>query len=41
MALPEALFALNAQRALALGIEDVVEGVSAFRDKRTPEWKRR
>lgn len=41
MALPEALSALKAQLALALTTEDVVEGVSAFREKRSPEWKRR
>jgi enoyl-CoA hydratase/carnithine racemase len=41
MALPEALTALKAQLALALTTEDVVEGVTAFREKRTPQWKRR
>jgi enoyl-CoA hydratase/carnithine racemase len=41
MALPEALAALKAQLALALSTEDVVEGVTAFREKRSPEWKRR
>ena len=41
MALPEALTALKAQLALALTTEDVVEGVSAFREKRSPQWRRR
>jgi enoyl-CoA hydratase/carnithine racemase len=41
MALPEALSALKAQLALALTTEDVVEGVTAFREKRAPQWRRR
>jgi enoyl-CoA hydratase len=41
MALPEALQALRSQLALALSTQDVVEGVTAFRDKRDPEWQRR
>jgi len=41
MSLPEALSALQAQLALALSTEDVVEGVTAFREKRAPVWRRR
>jgi enoyl-CoA hydratase/carnithine racemase len=41
LALPEALSALRSQLALALSTEDVVEGVTAFREKRNPEWRRR
>jgi enoyl-CoA hydratase/carnithine racemase len=41
MALPAALNALKAQLALALTTEDVVEGVAAFREKRSPQWRRR
>ena len=41
MSLPEALSALRSQLALALSTEDVVEGVTAFREKRAPVWRRR
>ncbi|MGQ0841909.1 enoyl-CoA hydratase/isomerase family protein [Actinokineospora sp.] len=38
MSLPEALDALRARLALALTTEDIVEGVTAFREKREPNW---
>lgn len=41
MSLPEALAALRSQLALAFTTEDIVEGVTAFREKRKPEWKLR
>jgi len=41
MALPEALQALRSQLAVALSTQDVVEGVTAFREKRSPEWSGR
>jgi enoyl-CoA hydratase/carnithine racemase len=41
MALPEALSALQSQLALALTTEDILEGVTAFREKRAPKWKMR
>ncbi|KLL95238.1 enoyl-CoA hydratase [Rhodococcus sp. IITR03] len=41
MALPDALAMLQAQLALAFTTEDVVEGVTAFREKRSPVWKMR
>lgn len=41
MSLPDALSALQAQLALAFTTEDVVEGVTAFREKRTPVWRMR
>lgn len=39
--LEPALAALQGQLALALTTDDVVEGVSAFREKRPPHWNRR
>jgi enoyl-CoA hydratase/carnithine racemase len=41
LSLPQALSALQAQLALAFTTEDIVEGVTAFREKREPEWKMR
>src|SRR4051794_15018437 len=41
MAFADALEFLHAQLSLALSTEDVVEGVSAFFDKREPQWKGR
>jgi enoyl-CoA hydratase len=39
--LDDALAALQAQLALAFTTEDLVEGVTALREKRAPEWKLR
>ncbi len=41
MALADALEYLRAQLALALSTEDIVEGVTAFFEKREPRWKGR
>ena len=41
MSLPDALEALRAQLALAFTTEDIVEGVTAFREKREAVWKMR
>ena len=41
LALPDALAVLQAQLALAFTTEDLVEGVTAFREKRPPEWRMR
>jgi enoyl-CoA hydratase len=41
MPLDDALEYLRAQLSLALSTEDVVEGVSAFFEKREPQWKGR
>jgi len=41
MAFDEALDYLRAQLALAFSTEDIVEGVTAFLEKREPVWKGR
>ncbi len=41
MAFADALEYLQAQLSLALSTEDIVEGVTAFFEKREPEWKGR
>jgi enoyl-CoA hydratase len=41
MAFMDALEYLHAQLSLALSTEDIVEGVSAFLEKREPQWKGR
>jgi enoyl-CoA hydratase/carnithine racemase len=41
MAFLDALEYLHAQLSLALSTEDIVEGVTAFFEKREPEWKGR
>jgi enoyl-CoA hydratase/carnithine racemase len=41
MALDEALEFLRSQLSLTLSTEDIVEGVTAFFEKREPEWKGR
>jgi enoyl-CoA hydratase/carnithine racemase len=41
MSLPDALSALRSQLALAFTTEDIKEGVDAFREKRSPEWRMR
>ena len=41
MAFADALEYLQAQLSLALSTEDIVEGVTAFFEKRDPEWKGR
>jgi enoyl-CoA hydratase/carnithine racemase len=39
--LEQALSAMQAQLALAFTTEDLVEGVTAFREKRVPKWRMR
>jgi len=41
LSLVDALQALRSQLALAFTTEDIVEGVTAFREKREPVWKQR
>jgi enoyl-CoA hydratase/carnithine racemase len=41
MAFLDALEYLHAQLSLALSTEDIVEGVTAFFEKREPQWKGR
>lgn len=41
MSLPEALAALRSQLALAFTTDDIVEGVTAFTEKRDPVWTMR
>ena len=41
MELDDALDYLRSQLTLALSTEDVVEGVTAFFEKRDPQWKGR
>lgn len=41
LSLPDALDTLRGRLALAFSTEDMKEGVTAFREKRDPQWKRR